>query len=142
MNLASSTAMPLLDDTFINSYLLPMKLYQYPKCSTCRNAVKFLRSHNVEYQSIDITEQPPSKAELKAMLASYQGDIRKLFNTSGVVYRERKLKDTLPTMSEAQAIELLASDGKLIKRPFLLNQAQQGLVGFKSEQWQAFIQAV
>lgn len=116
-----------------------MKLYQYPKCSTCRKAIKYLNEQSVEFKSIDITQTPPTKTELKAMLASYDGEIRKLFNTSGVQYRELKMKDELPTMTAAQAIELLASNGKLIKRPFILNANKQGLVGFKQDAWQAFL---
>ena len=108
-----------------------MKLYQYPKCSTCRKATKFLNDRGIEFKSIDITEKPPAKTELKAMLASYDGEIRKLFNTSGVQYRELKMKDRLPTMSAKEAIDLLADNGKLIKRPFLLNQEKKGIVGFK-----------
>ena len=115
-----------------------MKFYQYPNCSTCRKAAKFLAEQGAEFTSINITEQPPSKTELKKMLASYDGDIRKLFNTSGVQYRELKLKDKLPSMTSAQAIDLLAGNGKLIKRPFLLN-GEQGIVGFKQELWADFV---
>lgn len=118
-----------------------MKLYQYPKCSTCRKATKFLHEQGIDFKSIDITEKPPAKTELKAMLASYEGDIRKLFNTSGVQYRELKMKDKLPTMKAKEAIDLLASNGKLIKRPFLLNTDKQGIVGFKEEAWQDFIKS-
>jgi len=116
-----------------------MKLYQYPKCSTCRKAVKFLNENGIEFTSIDITERPPAKTELKAMLASYEGDIRKLFNTSGVQYRELNMKEKLPSMKVTEAIDLLAGNGKLIKRPFLLNNSKQGLVGFKEADWQDFI---
>jgi arsenate reductase len=118
---------------------MAMKLYQYPKCSTCRKASKFLAENGVEFASIDITEHPPQKVELKAMLASYDGDIRKLFNTSGVQYRELNMKEKLPTMSENQAIDLLADNGKLIKRPFLLNTDRRGIVGFKQTDWENFI---
>jgi arsenate reductase len=116
-----------------------MRLYQYPKCSTCRKASKFLTANGVEFTSIDITEQPPKKVELKAMLASYDGDIRKLFNTSGVQYRELNMKEKLPSMSAQQAIDLLAENGKLIKRPFLLNADRKGIVGFKETDWENFI---
>ena len=116
-----------------------MNLYQYPKCSTCRKAVKFLNDNNIEFASIDITQKPPTKAELKNMLASYDGDIRKLFNTSGIQYRELKMKDKLPTMTAKEAIDLLAENGKLIKRPFLLNADKQGIVGFKEEAWNSFV---
>lgn len=116
-----------------------MKLYQYPKCSTCHKAVKFLNGKAIEFNSIDITEQPPKKVELKAMLASYDGDIRKLFNTSGVQYRELNMKEKLPSMSAKQAIDLLSENGKLIKRPFLLNADRQGIVGFKEADWEQFV---
>lgn len=115
-----------------------MKLYQYPKCSTCRKAVKFLNELNIDFESIDITTQPPSKLELKMMLDSYDGDIRKLFNTSGVQYRELKIKDKITTLTVDDAIELLAGNGKLIKRPFLLN-GNNGIVAFKEAQWSTFL---
>lgn len=116
-----------------------MKLYQYPKCSTCRKAVKFLQTQDIEFTSIDITENPPSKSELKAMLNSYDGNIRKLFNTSGVQYRELNMKERINSISDAEAVDLLAGNGKLIKRPFLLKGGKQGIVGFKEADWQAFV---
>jgi len=116
-----------------------MKLYQYSKCSTCRKAAKFLNEQGIEFISVDITEQPPTVNELNAMLDSYGGNIRKLFNTSGVQYRELKLKDSLPSMSDSDAIQLLSGNGKLVKRPFLLNQENQGIVGFKEDDWKEFI---
>lgn len=115
-----------------------MKLYQYPNCSTCRKAVKFLQQNGVEFESIVITDAPPSKEELATMLDSYDGEVKKLFNTSGMQYRELNMKETLPTLSNEQAIKLLSENGKLIKRPFLLN-GEQGIVGFKEELWQAFV---
>jgi len=116
-----------------------MKLYQYPKCSTCRKATKFLTDKSLAFESIDITVQPPSVDELNAMLASYNGEIRKLFNTSGVQYRELNMKEKLPSMSAEEAVELLSGNGKLIKRPFLVNDASQGIVGFKEELWSEFV---
>lgn len=116
-----------------------MKLYQYPNCSTCRKAVKFLREKGIEFESIDITKQPPSPSELTAMLNSYGGELRKLFNTSGLQYRELNMKEKLPSMDTQEAIELLAHNGKLIKRPFLLNKSDEGKVGFKEVEWEAFI---
>jgi len=115
-----------------------MKLYQYPNCSTCRKAIKYLNANDIEFESIDITKRPPSQAELNCMLASYDGDIRKLFNTSGLQYRELNMKDKLPNMSSDDAVKLLASNGKLIKRPFLLN-GDKGIVAFKEELWAGFI---
>ena len=113
---------------------MALKIYQYPKCSTCRKALKFLDGAGMEYTSIDITENPPSKTQLKAMLKHLDGETKKLFNTSGVQYRELKIKDKLPSMTDAEAIDLLSQNGKLIKRPFLLAE-DTGLVGFKEEIW-------
>jgi len=115
---------------------MALKIYQYPKCSTCRKALKFLDAHNIPYTAIDITEKQPTKAELNQMLKHQNGELRKLFNTSGVQYRELKMKDKLPQMSTKQAIDLLAQNGKLIKRPFLLT-ATTGFVGFQADQWKA-----
>lgn len=115
-----------------------MKLYQYPNCSTCRRAVAFLRDKQVEVEIIDIVATPPSKGELNQMLAAMDGQIRKLFNTSGVQYRELDMKTRLPQMSDDDAIDLLAGSGKLIKRPFLLS-ASAGVVGFKEEVWNEFL---
>lgn len=116
-----------------------MKLYHYPKCSTCRKAIKFLHNNNVQYELIDISQSPPSSAELEQMLDNYDGQVRKLFNTSGMQYRELGLKDKLPTMSRTEVIELLGSNGMLVKRPFLLNSTGPGLVGFKEPEWQALL---
>lgn len=116
-----------------------MKLYHYPKCSTCRKAIKFLNDKRIEFTALDITEQPPKKVELKAMLSSYDGDVKRLFNTSGMQYRELNMKEKLPKMSSQQAIDLLAGNGKLIKRPFLLNAEREGIVGFKEIEWQEFV---
>lgn len=98
-----------------------------------------MNDRGLEFKSIDITERPPGKGELRAMLASYHGDIRKLFNTSGVQYRELNMKEKLPIMDAAELIELLAHNGKLIKRPFLLKTDNKGIVGFNEADWQAFI---
>lgn len=116
-----------------------MKLYHYPKCSTCRKAIAFIKSQHLEPTLIDISEKPPTKSQLKAMLAVYEGNIRKLFNTSGVQYRELGMKDRLPTMTNNEAIDLLASNGMLVKRPFLVADAKQGAVGFKQEEWEALL---
>lgn len=117
-----------------------MKLYQYPNCSTCRKAIKYLDQLGLQYESINITEQPPTKAELTLMLASYSGNIRKLFNTSGLQYRELNMKEKLADMSDKEAIDLLSGNGKLIKRPFLIGDTK-GIVAFKEESWAEFLQA-
>lgn len=114
------------------------KLYQYKKCSTCVKAVKFLDGKGVKYQSIDITEKPPTKTELKFMLKQYDGELKKLFNTSGVQYRELKIKDKIASMTKEQAIDLLSQNGKLVKRPFFLYE-KKGVVGFKEEVWKPLL---
>ena len=112
-----------------------VKLYQYKKCSTCVKASKFLAKKGVDAEVIDITEKPPTKKELKFMLAQYDGEIRRLFNTSGVQYRELKIKDKIADMSAKDAIDMLSKNGKLVKRPFVLTP-KSGLVGFKEDEWQ------
>ena len=113
---------------------MALKIYEYPKCSTCRKALKFLDAEGIDYKSADITETPPSKTQLKAMLKHQDGDIKKLFNTSGMQYRELKIKDKLSWMTDAEAIDLLAGNGMLIKRPFMLAE-NTGLGGFKEDAW-------
>jgi arsenate reductase len=110
-----------------------LKVYEYDKCSTCKKALKFLDARKVAYQRLPIVDQPPTLAELKKMLA-HVGDLKKLFNTSGQVYREMKLGEKLGSMSESEALRLLASNGKLIKRPFALS-GDKGMVGFKEVEW-------
>jgi arsenate reductase (glutaredoxin) len=109
-------------------------VYTYAKCSTCRDAVAWLRQHDVSFTEKPIYETPPTVAELRRMLEHQDGNIRKLFNTSGIQYRERGLAARLPGMTEAQALQLLASEGRLVKRPFLLGNGV-GLVGFDPEVW-------
>jgi len=115
-----------------------MKIYTYAKCSTCRKATKWLEEKGISFKEIPIRENPPSKAELKKMLGYYDGEIRRLFNVSGMDYRSMGLKDKLPQMSEKESIELLNSNGNLVKRPFLLT-GDTGLVGFKEEEWKSIL---
>lgn len=111
-----------------------LKVYEYAGCGTCRKARKYLEAKGVDHKLIPIREQPPSKAELKRMLAHYDGNVKKLFNTSGGDYRAAKLGEKLPGMSVDEALALLASNGNLVKRPFVLT-AHGGLVGFQAEAW-------
>ena len=113
---------------------MALEVYQYARCGTCRKAVRFLDDLGIEYSTRDITETPPSASELRAMLDHCNGEIRKLFNTSGRMYRELKLKDRLATMSTDEAIGLLSRNGMLVKRPFLLT-GDTGLVGFSEDVW-------
>lgn len=114
-----------------------MKVYEYAKCSTCRKALQFLDKKGLKYQKIDITTQPPSKTEIKKMLG-FVGDIKKLFNTSGLVYKEMGLSKKLPDMAQDEALALLASNGRLIKRPFVLTE-DYGVVGFDEQKWRPFV---
>lgn len=112
----------------------PVLIYTYAKCSTCRDAVKWLRARGVPFIERPIYETPPAPAELKRMLAFQDGNLRRLFNTSGIQYRERGLAEKLPAMTEAEALALLATDGRLVKRPFLIGE-KFGLVGFDADKW-------
>jgi Spx/MgsR family transcriptional regulator len=111
-----------------------LNVYAYTKCGTCQKATKFLDAHSIPYKTIAIREQPPTKPELTKMLGAYEGNIRKLFNTSGMDYKAMKLKDTLPDMSDKQAIELLTQHGNLVKRPFVVG-GDVALVGFNEDVW-------
>jgi len=115
-----------------------LKIYEYKGCGTCRKALKWLEAKGIQYKKIPIREQPPSKTELKRMLKIYEGNLRRLFNTSGGDYKTLNLKDKLPGLSEAQAINLLAGNGNLIKRPFVLNKIG-GVIGFKEEEWKKLL---
>ena len=117
---------------------MKLKVYEYKGCGTCRKALQFLKENGVEFTAIPIREQPPTSAELKQMLKLYGGEIRKLFNTSGLDYKALNMKDRLPALSNDEAIKLLSSNGNLVKRPFILT-AKGGLVGFKEEEWRELI---
>ncbi|HWO10200.1 MAG TPA: arsenate reductase family protein [Polyangiaceae bacterium] len=111
-------------------------VYQYPRCSTCRKALRWLDAHGVKYESVDIVEAPPSRATLATVLKQSQLPVGRLFNTSGQSYREGNFKQRLPELSEAQALSALASDGKLVKRPLLL-APDRALVGFDEGAYEA-----
>ena len=113
---------------------MSLKVYAYEKCGTCRKAIKYLEARNIPHTQIPIRERPPTRAELKRVLAAYDGDIRRLFNTSGLEYRRLKLRDKLPKMTEGEAIALLAGNGNLVKRPFVLS-GSGGRAGFDEGEW-------
>ncbi|WP_394524430.1 arsenate reductase family protein [Lacrimispora sp. JR3] len=112
---------------------------QYPPCSTCKNAKKWLDANQISYQSRNIKEEHPTASELMEWIKKSGLPIKKFFNTSGILYKEKHLKDLLPGMSEKEQIDLLATDGMLVKRPLVIGDGFV-LVGFKEEEWKkAFI---
>lgn len=117
---------------------MSIKVYEYKNCSTCQKAIKYLESKKIDFERIAIVDLPPSITELKKMLSYIEADggsIKNLFNTSGVMYRELKISEKIKAgMTDSEALSLLAKNGKLIKRPFLLT-SKSGLVGFKQDQW-------
>lgn len=111
-----------------------MIIYIYSRCSTCQNALKFLERKNISFVRKEIVETPPSVEELRTMLGYVGENIKKIFNTSGQLYREMQLNEKLKSMSEEDAILLLNRHGMLVKRPFLLGD-DYGLLGFKEIEW-------
>ena len=109
-----------------------MKVYSYSKCGTCRNAIKDLEAKKIKFEVIDITENPPSKKVLKSAIKAK--GLQKVFNTSGVQYRELRIKDKIKSMTEAQAIDLLASNGRLIKRPIVVDK-DKITIGFNADEY-------
>ncbi|MBQ3587757.1 MAG: arsenate reductase family protein [Oscillospiraceae bacterium] len=107
----------------------------YPKCSTCAKARAWLDANGVEYEYRDIKLNNPKPEELEKWYRESGADIKKFFNTSGLLYKELKLKDNLPKMSEEEKLALLASDGMLVKRPLLIGD-DFVLVGFKEKDWE------
>ena len=111
-----------------------MEFICYPKCSTCQKAKKWLDENKIEYTERHIVEANPTEEELKTWYDRSGLLLKKFFNTSGMLYKEMKLKDRLPEMSEEEQLRLLATDGMLVKRPILITD--QGLhIGFKAEEW-------
>ena len=108
---------------------------QYPKCSTCQKAKKWLDSHQISYIARHIAEDNPKKEELKVWIEKSGMPVKKFFNTSGMKYKELKLKDKLPDMTEEEQISLLATDGMLVKRPLIIKD-DKILIGFKEAQWE------
>lgn len=113
---------------------MKLKIYEYNRCGTCRKACKFLDEHGIDYDKIPIREQAPTLDELELMLEYMGGDIKKLFNTSGVDYRAGDYKTKIKTMSKDEAFAELTSNGNLVKRPFVIGDGK-GVVGFKEEIW-------
>jgi arsenate reductase len=113
-----------------------MKVYTYAKCSTCREAVKWLHGHGILFQEVPIKETPPTKAELKVAVAALGGSLRRVFNTSGLEYRRLKIAERWDHLSEDEALGLLTANGMLVKRPFLIGTGV-ALTGFDPAGWAA-----
>lgn len=111
-----------------------MLFVEYPKCTTCKKAKKWLEDQNISFTDRHIVEENPTLEELKEWVAKSGLPMKRFFNTSGMKYRELQLKDKLPQMSEEEQLELLASDGMLVKRPVLVGD-DFVLVGFKEKEW-------
>jgi arsenate reductase (glutaredoxin) len=113
-----------------------LKVYTLSNCSTCRDATKWLRKNDVAFEERAIRETPPTLKELRAMLKAYDGELRRLFNSSGQEYREQKIAEKLPHMSVDDALSLLSTNGRLVKRPFLIGEGV-AQVGFNEDRWSA-----
>lgn len=111
-----------------------MNFICYPKCTTCQKAKKFLDDNGVAYELRDIKLENPTKEELTSWIEKSGLEVKKFFNTSGLLYKSMNLREKLPVMTDEEKIELLASDGMLVKRPILVTDTAV-LVGFKEEQW-------
>ena len=109
---------------------------EYPKCSTCQKAKKWLEERGVEFEDRHILEQNPTKEELKLWWEKSGLPLKRFFNTSGQKYRELQLKDRILTMSQEEQLELLSTDGMLVKRPLLIGE-DFVLVGFRQAEWEA-----
>lgn len=112
-----------------------MLFIEYPKCSTCKNAKKWLDDHDITYTDRHIVEDNPTYDELKDWYIRSGLPLKKFFNTSGMLYKEQKLKDRLPEMSEDEQLHLLATNGMLVKRPIVVTD-DGILVGFKEVEWE------
>lgn len=113
-----------------------MKVLCYPKCGTCKKAIKWLEENGIEYEYRDIVQENPSQKELKEWHKKSGLPIKKFFNTSGLKYKELNLKDKIPEMTDAEIYKLLASDGMLVKRPLVVAD-DKILTGFKEAEWES-----
>lgn len=111
---------------------------EYPKCSTCKKAKKWLEEHNIEFIERNIVEETPKEEELNKWIEKSGQEIKKWFNTSGLKYKKLNLKEKLGTMNDKEKIELLASDGMLIKRPLLISD-KKIFIGFKENNWEKLL---
>ena len=112
-----------------------MIFLEYPPCSTCKKAKKWLDDNGISYTPRHIKEDNPSFEELSAWLVQSGLPVKKFFNTSGLLYKSMNLKEKLPSMNEEEQLRLLSTDGMLVKRPIVVTDDNRILVGFKEPQW-------
>lgn len=113
--------------------------YWYPKCSTCRNAKRWLEEHEIPFEAIDMVATPPQPEQLLAWIQSSKAPLTRFFNTSGMKYRELQLKEKVPTMTAQDAADVLATDGMLIKRPLLVSGDRFLISGFKENEYEGVL---
>lgn len=113
--------------------------YWYPKCSTCRNAKRWLEEHEIPFEAIDMVTTPPQPEQLLAWIQSSEAPLTRFFNTSGMKYRELQLKEKVPTMTAQDAADVLATDGMLIKRPLLVSGDRFLINGFKENEYEGVL---
>ncbi len=116
-----------------------MLFIEYPKCSTCKKAKKYLEEKHIKFTDRNIITETPSKEELETWIKKYDIKLDKLYNTSGMKYRELNLKEKRRMMSEEEALTLLSSDGMLIKRPILITEKAM-LTGFREQEWEKVLE--
>ena len=114
---------------------MEVTMYWYPKCGTCRSAMKWLKAHGYTVNEVHIVEKPPTVPVLKEMIAKSGLELKKWFNVSGNVYKDMGLKDKLPAMTEAEKLKLLASNGMLVKRP-IVTDGNRVTIGYKEDQYE------
>ena len=112
-----------------------MIFIEYPKCSTCKKAKKWLDDHNIKYEDRHIIDNNPTFDELKEWYHKSNLDIKRFFNTSGMLYKKMNLKDKLPNMNEDEMLEILSTNGMLVKRPLIISD-DVILIGFKEKEWE------
>ena len=115
-----------------------MLFLEYPPCTTCKKAKKWLDDHGIVYESRHIKDNNPTYEELKAWYEQSGLPLKKFFNTSGIQYRALELKDKLPAMTEEEQLRLLATDGMLVKRPLVVTETTV-LTGFREKEWESLI---
>lgn len=108
---------------------------EYPKCSTCQKAKKWLDENGISYDDRHIVEQNPTAEELKEWMVRSGQPLKKFFNTSGMLYRSMELKDKLPSMNEEEQLALMETNGMLVKRPLLIGE-DRVLIGFRPKEWE------